>query len=103
MLFSSKKSQLKQNEFLGLNPKDLSKLAFSPWRFHKQKLLILQTVSFRHQKDFNTHRLLRAIDNNMLLSKLPKAEEGSRKEIMYPLEYTLSLQIPDLGMAITVD
>ncbi len=67
---------LQAHEFLGVRTRDLNRLALSPWRKYPQKLVILQAVSFRNKADFNTHRLLRSIDNNLLLSKLPKAEQG---------------------------
>lgn len=71
---------LKENEFLGIRPQDLNHLKFSKWNSLRNKLVVLQTVSFQNKKDFNTHRLLRAIDNNTLLSKLPKSEEGQETE-----------------------
>ena len=42
------------------------------------------TKYFENKKGFNTHRLLRAIDNNNLLSKLPKSEEGKETDRMLP-------------------
>ncbi|MEL7004524.1 MAG: DNA polymerase III subunit alpha, partial [Bacteroidota bacterium] len=73
---------LKENEYVGVTPQDLVKMKFSAETFDQSKMVILQTVSFRNKKDFNAHRLLRAIDNNTILSKLPKAEEGSPNHIM---------------------
>jgi DNA-directed DNA polymerase III PolC len=75
---------LKTNEFLGIKPQDLNHLKFSKWHAFRSKLVILQTVSFENKKGFNTHRLLRAIDNNTLLSKLPKSEQGSPTDSMLP-------------------
>ncbi|MGJ8549025.1 DNA polymerase III subunit alpha [Winogradskyella wichelsiae] len=75
---------LKPNEFLGIAPQDLNRLKFSKWNQFKHKLVILKTVSFQNKKGFNTHRLLRAIDNNTLLSKLPKSEEGKESDQMLP-------------------
>jgi len=75
---------LKPNEFLGISPKDLNHLKFSKWNQFREKLVVLKTVSFQNKKGFNTHRLLRAIDNNTLLSKLPKSEEGDEKDMMLP-------------------
>ena len=75
---------LKSNEFLGIKPQDLNKLKFSKWNNFRSKLVVLQTVSFENKKSFNTHRLLRAIDNNTLLSKLPKHEEGKETDTMLP-------------------
>ncbi|NND52486.1 MAG: DNA polymerase III subunit alpha [Flavobacteriaceae bacterium] len=77
---------LKPNEFLGIKPQDLNKLKFSKWNSHRAKLVVLQTVSFQNKKGFNTHRLLRAIDNNTLLSKLPKSEQGRETDVMLPYD-----------------
>lgn len=74
--------QLKSNEFLGVTPRDLNTLKFSKWHKMQHKLVILKTVSFQNKKGFNTHRLLRAIDNNTLLSKLSKSEEGDINHMM---------------------
>jgi len=41
----------------------------------------LQPVTFSNKRDFNAHRLLRAIDKNTLLSKLPKTEEALSDEV----------------------
>ncbi|MBN4052155.1 DNA polymerase III subunit alpha [Sphingobacteriaceae bacterium AH-315-L07] len=74
---------LRDNEFIGIKPSQLIQ-----FRLHDKsegytnKLVILQPVSFRNKTDFNAHRLLRAIDNNTLLSKLPKVEEGLPTEIL---------------------
>lgn len=76
--------KLKPNEFLGIAPEDLNHLKFSKWNTLRDKLVVLKTVSFQNKKGFNTHRLLRAIDNNTLLSKLSKSEEGDETQIMLP-------------------
>ena len=60
----NKAYNLKNNEFLGIKPQDLNHLKFSEWNTFRNKLVVLQTVSFQKKKGFNTHRLLRAIDNN---------------------------------------
>ncbi|MFB6318818.1 DNA polymerase III subunit alpha [Saccharicrinis sp. FJH54] len=74
--------ELKSNEFIGVRPYDLPKMIFSEWRHYPDKLVAQTPVTFRHKRDFNVHRLLRTIDNNTLLSKLPKSEEASQDEIM---------------------
>jgi len=73
---------LQENEFMGVKASDLNQLKFSEWRLKQEKLVVLQTVSFQHKKGFNTHRLLRAIDNNVLLSKLPKSEQAETSDLM---------------------
>lgn len=77
------KRHLKKNEFIGVTPQDLIHL-----KLHKidtEKYVILQTITFRNKRDFNAHRLLRAIDNNTLLSKLPTTEQGSYSDQILPL------------------
>ncbi len=75
--------ELSSTEFIGVKPEDLNRLPFSSWINRQEKLVILQTVSFKSVKpDFSMHRLLRAVDNNTLLSKLPKSDQGSPHELM---------------------
>ncbi len=62
-------------EFIGVSVEELRKLRFSKLNTYTDKLVVLQSVTVRSQKDFNAHRLLRAIDNNALLSKLCPTEE----------------------------
>lgn len=62
-------------EFIGVSDEELRKLRFSKLNTYTNKLVVLQSVTVRSQKDFNAHRLLRAIDNNTLLSKLCPTEE----------------------------
>ncbi len=76
---------LKDNEFIGISPKNLNHLKFSKWNIKREKLVILQTVSFQNKKGFNTHRLLRAIDNNTLLSKLPESEQGRETDTFHAI------------------
>ena len=86
-LFSQKKYN--ENEFIGVSPQDLSHLIFSPLKTLEDKLVLLQTVTFTTRTQYNTHRLLRAIDNNTLLSKLPKSEEAeTAHQFVSPEELT---------------
>ncbi|MEX0273619.1 MAG: DNA polymerase III subunit alpha [Flavobacteriaceae bacterium] len=74
------------HEFIGISIRDLTRLPFSKILDLQDRLVVQQPVTFRDKRDFNAHRLLRAIDNNTLLSKLPKTEEADEGERMYPLE-----------------
>ena len=51
-----------------------------------QDFVLLQPVTFFHKKGQNIHRLLRAIDKNSLLSKLPKTAEANFDEQFYSPE-----------------
>lgn len=78
--------ELLANEFIGIRKEQLSQLKFSKWINHKSKLVILQSVTFESKLGFNTHRLLRAIDNNTLLSKLSTLEQASINDRILPLK-----------------
>jgi error-prone DNA polymerase len=67
---------LNSSEKIGIAVRDIPRLRFSPWKDHADKLVVMQTSTFRTKRDFNAHRLLRAISNNTLLSKLSKEEEA---------------------------
>lgn len=74
------------HEYIGISIADLRRLPFSRLMQCKEKLVVLQPVTFRNKRDFNAHRLLRAIDNNVLLSKLPQNEEAHEGEKMFPVQ-----------------
>lgn len=71
------------HEYIGVRPHEVLKISFSKWKDQLDKLVMFPTISFRDKCDFNIHRLLRAIDNNTLLSKLGKEQEGSLSDQLY--------------------
>lgn len=75
---------LKAHEYVGIAPEDLEYVRIRD--IDTSRGIMLRTVSFRHKKDFNTHRLLRAIDKNTLLSKLPESEQASPYHTMLSQE-----------------
>ncbi|WP_047416075.1 DNA polymerase III subunit alpha [Cellulophaga sp. Hel_I_12] len=83
------KVDFKAHEFIGISIENLRRLPFSKYKTYTDKLVIQQAVTFRNKRDFNAHRLLRAIANNTLLSKLQQTEEGRLSEQMHPLEELL--------------
>jgi len=74
------------HEFIGISIKDLRRLPFSRLKEYRDKLVVQQPVTFRDKRDHNAHRLLRAIDNNVLLSKLDEGEVANEGEKMYTIE-----------------
>lgn len=86
MVVKNNIKHFRTNEFIGVSVETLRKLKFSEYLKLQDRLVLLQTVSFRNKKDFNAHRLLRAIDNNCLLSKLSKSEEGNFSHQMISTE-----------------
>jgi len=81
---------LNSDEFIGVLPSQINKV-FGDLRNYQEKLVVLQPVTFRNKRDFNVHRLLRTMDNNTLLSRLPKSEEARPDEIMFPQKKILEV------------
>ena len=80
---SRKPAQLKENEYLGVRFSQLTKL------YHCEsfeKLLALQPVTFAAADDFYVHQNLRAIDDNVLLSRLDPRSCAAPDEILLPPE-----------------
>ena len=77
--------KLKINEYIGVSINDLKQLKFSPLQNFKEKFVVLNTYTFNEKQDFNTHRLLRAIDNNVLLSTLPVSEQANEHDRYLPM------------------
>ena len=68
------------NEFIGITPWEVNKLYGYDIQKFKEKFVVRQPVTFQDKKNFNVHRLLRAIDKNTLLSKLSPDELASVNE-----------------------
>ena len=74
--------RLERSEWIGVRPWEQSELRLIagnpvlknrvPW----ERLIALHTFTFRHKRDWNCHRILRAVDRNELLSRLPKTATG---------------------------
>lgn len=90
---------LHENEYIGVTPKDLLTLPFSAAAAQKHKLVILQPVSFSSKQNYNAHRLLRAIEKNTLLSKLPKTEQAEPDNVM-PMKAILLKQFEAYPQAV---
>ena len=69
------------NEYIGVRPSEVNKLYGAKYQHLKNRLVVLQPVSFQSKKHYNLHRLLRAIDTNVLLSKLDPAELAYDDEV----------------------
>jgi DNA polymerase-3 subunit alpha len=77
--------ELREREFIGITKNDLTRFIMMTDRStFMHKFVILSPVTFGNKIDFNVHRLLRAIDNNTILSKLPVSQQAQPDEIMLP-------------------
>ena len=87
---------LRRNEYLGMRSEDLAQIRLK--KLDTSKMVILQPATFRNKKDFNAHRLLRAIDKNILLSKLPVSEQAKENDLLWSREslHRTFNEFPDL-------
>lgn len=64
-------NQLEENEYIGIAPEQLTKLRVAKHSQKlKQRMIIYQLATAQTQREKNIHKLLRAVDNNVLISKL---------------------------------
>ncbi|MGE0931552.1 DNA polymerase III subunit alpha [Peijinzhouia sedimentorum] len=87
--FKRMHQNLNEQEIIGIKPSDVKYLKshIDPACLHK--CVIWQPVNFADKLSFNTHRLLRAIDLNVLLSKLPPPAQAMPDECMIPISELL--------------
>ena len=78
-----KQNLLKENEFLGIRFSQLTKL-YNCESF--EKLVAMQPVTFAEEGDFQLHQCMRAIDENVLISRLDSTACAAPDEILLPIE-----------------
>lgn len=76
---------LRPNEYVGIRPGQLTKLFSPELRCLLPRMLPLHPVTVRSVTEHNLHRILRAIDRNVVLSKLDPADCALPDERMLPL------------------
>lgn len=91
--FDSIPESLNDNEYIGIAPEQLSKLYKYVWRRKIDKMVVLQTVTYRTKKEYNLHKILRAIDLNILGSKLTATDCCKVSQVMTPLESLINQYI----------
>lgn len=67
---------------IGVRPDQLPRLRLSKWIRHEKRLVAWWPVTFRESADHAVHRVLRAIDRNVLLSRIEEQELASWYEVM---------------------
>lgn len=78
-----KHNTLKENEFLGVRFSQLTKM-YNCKSF--EKMVAMQPVTFAEKEDFELHQCMRAIDDNVLISRLEPAVCAAPDEIFLPAE-----------------
>ena len=77
---------LKGHEKIGVMPGEVNKLYKYRDKSYGDKFVIRQPVTFQDNTNYNIHRLLQAIDKNILLSKQDKSSLASPDETFRPAE-----------------
>lgn len=77
---------LRENEFIGITAGELTRLYKPVWKNRIDKMVVLQSVTYRTKKEFNLHKILRAIDLNIIGSRLTAADCCKIEEVMIPLQ-----------------
>ncbi|HNV98992.1 MAG TPA: DNA polymerase III subunit alpha [Chitinophagales bacterium] len=77
---------LEAHEYVGIHKHDLSKLRVGKNGLPQEKLLATLPVTFINKKDYNAHRILRAIDHNTIITKLPATTIADPTEVFRPYE-----------------
>ncbi len=73
---------LRDNEYIGVPLAALSRLATTTAR-QRQRMVLMQPVTLAQPTDMQVHRLLRAIDHNVVLSKLPPTATCHAGEVVH--------------------
>lgn len=80
------KRRLYGNEYIGIHVSELNRLALSPLYKYLSRMVILHPVTYGSKRSLNMHRLLRAMDENVLLSKLSPEAQASERENFYSVK-----------------
>ncbi|OXA74268.1 DNA polymerase III subunit alpha [Flavobacterium aquidurense] len=73
---------LKENEYIGIRPEELQKLILTDLKNRIGKMVVLQPVTFRTRTEYNLHRILCAVDRNIILSRLSPDDHCRESEVM---------------------
>lgn len=71
---------LSENEFIGIRIEDRSFLHQKKWHKWMHKWVILQSVSFRNEAEYQLHKILRAVEKNLILSRLEPNMYGRKNQ-----------------------
>ena len=84
--FDNVPDELQEHEFIGITAEQLSRLYNPAWKDRINKMVVLQSVTYRTKEEFNLHKILRAIDLNIIGTKLTEADHCKISEVMLPVD-----------------
>lgn len=73
---------LKEYEYIGLKPDEVVQLYKPEIKAKLNRMVIFQPVTFRNKEEYNLHRILRAIEHNVVFTRLTKSDLCSNSEMM---------------------
>lgn len=73
-----------RGELFGIRPSELNPMFLSRYREFIPRMVIMATVTFRNPLEYELHRNFRAVDHNVLLSRLEPQQCADPNEIMIP-------------------
>ena len=85
---SMKSSALKENEYIGIMPSQLNKIATEK-KDLQSKYCILQSLTYSDFNGYEAHKKLRAIDHNLLLSQIQKHQIAGTDENIISIKQLL--------------
>jgi DNA-directed DNA polymerase III PolC len=71
---------LESNEYIGVNSTEVNRLFNSQIKTHPSRYVMRHPVTFRDKEAYIAHRLLRAIDKNIIISRQQKEEIAENHE-----------------------
>ncbi len=72
--------------YIGIRPSELNPLMLSRHRDLIPRMVLMAPVTFRNEKEYELHRNFRAVDHNVLLSRLEPRQVAASDEIMRPVD-----------------
>ncbi len=84
-------SRVTRHDFIGIRPSELSPLMLSRHRDLIPRMVLMAPVTFRNEKEYELHRNFRAVDHNVLLSRIEPHQVAASDEIMLPIDELMEM------------
>lgn len=78
---------LRPNEYVGVRPGECNRLFRSELRYRPDKLVVFSPVSFADLIGYRVHKLLRCVDQNIIIGKLRAADCAQKTEQPHSPDY----------------
>jgi error-prone DNA polymerase len=77
--------ELKANEYIGIRRTEINRLYNSEYLKYPEKLVALCPVTYKDEQDHQTHKVIQAIDQNTLLTKVDLTHIARSEEYFIPV------------------